>query len=337
MLGRRCAAGALAAACVASGLLVSSAPTSAATNLKHTPPGRVLVISANLREAYRGPDDILGRHYDDVEETKEISTFALRLKQRQSYKPDVLLLQEVVSPTARRVARAMTARFGDPYRAKVRPRKMFPRGVDANPLVERETAIVYNRATMEAVNRGGYFRIRQKDEDLKPSWRKRFRDNAHLLLREKGTRMTVATMSVHFLVLDAFVSFEQHVIRRAAWARRINRFMDRTYRKADVRVMGGDFNSRRCQTLPETLICDELGFWDAMTDRPRLDDSVFVRNSMSDSDIQQQAGTRKRIDYIFARPTTFAASHDLAYDKEIGDTNFISDHRYVRAIVGKRL
>lgn len=104
-----------------------------------SPRGQVLVVDANLLEAFGGAD---------VADAADMNNFVRRLVAQLPYAPDALLLQEVVGPSAENVARFMSAATGLEYDVALATypspsnRQVEVIGGDFNnrPCVERDVA-----------------------------------------------------------------------------------------------------------------------------------------------------------------------------------------------------
>ena len=126
-------------------------------------------------------------------------------------------------------------------------------------------------------------------------------------------------------------------------------FFQNKYPDAPIKVLGGEFNERRCTTRVETNDCkgpkpnSQSGttpLWRAITSDPyNFRDSVFAHNSSRPWDISRASPKLsnrggKRINFIFGKPAVHTGWHDLSYSERIFTPGFISDHRFISSIVG---
>lgn len=299
--------------------------------LKESPPGEVLVTDANLLEAFKK---------DDVADPTDMRNFARRLTGRVPYAPDALLLQEVVGPSARNVARFMSEETGYRYEVAVAPGESAFVGGGTN----RDTAIVLNMTTMRALDEGGFIRDEVGSKN---------KDHAYLLAKERRGGLRVPLVSVHLQPRPDFDS-------KGDSTRQIAAFVEQAYpspANRQAEVVAGDFNNRRCLdkafNRDEPYECRESPAYRVMTGDYGYTDAILAAGSPQDV---RHEGT-KRIDYIFTRGAVLAAASDLErnanftqrefreckalYNNGRGDeatgacaTDFYSDHRFVYALVG---
>lgn len=301
-----------------------------------SPPKQIQVVTQNLKEMHNECDQIRRCPVRDLASELELRNFARRLFRELTTVPDVVLLQEVIGRSARATARYLSKRFGGRYVAAVFPQRLYPRGLKARPLIKNNTAILVNTLTMRRMGRGGYFTVKVgRGEQARGDVRmgQRF---AHTVLRERQTGKRVAVMSVHFVPTDKFRSRSVAYRRKGAHARQTMRFFEKRYGHAPIRVVGGDFNNRRCESFQEQIVCDKTPFYEVMTKRPfRYTDSVFARHNRGNTDIRSTY-RYKRIDYVFTRGAVFEAWHDETYNTKRINRDWVADHRFVMAKVGLR-
>jgi Ca2+-binding RTX toxin-like protein len=308
--------------------------------MRPSPPGKIVVVNANLHEAHiRAYDSVEGYPLHDLNGYADLRNFAKRVKNKLSYAPDVLLHQEVLGRSARKTADLLSALTGYHYRAVIRPgRKLYPYGVDRDPYYKKNTAVIINTTTM-SFQRGGFFTIVQAAGDTPAGKNREGQFEAHALVREKQTGERVAVIAVHFRANKGiFVSNRKGNRRRAAWATEVSRFMKNKYPHAKLHVVGGEFGQARC--TPERLRCKRTRYYKVFTDQFGYKDAIYKANSTSLEDLRQQATSRRgkvrRIDYTFVRGTVFNASRDFTYDAAEFTSHFYSDHRFEWSVVGPR-
>jgi exonuclease III len=306
-----------------------------------SPPGKIMVVSANLREAHpHSIDDIRGTGVGDLQDLTELDNFGVHLREHLRYAPDVLLLQEVIVPSARHLARVLEENLNAPYRVVIAggdSNLMGPKGDDLKH--KRNTAILINEQTTEAVGDVGYLTVRMRRGDEPPYEPRIAQDQAHALLRERATGLEVATMSIHWSTTYHFANRRVATRRRQAWADKVTAFMRRTFPRADVTVIAGEFNFPRCKAFKETKNCTETQLWKTMTSPPNgFIDAVYATIRDSRRAFRYQVTNRSakqaRIDFIFAKAAVYRASRSADYDADKYTPGFVSDHRYDFAVVG---
>jgi hypothetical protein len=108
--------------------------------------GQVLVVAANLEEAWDPSDNA---------DSGDLKTFVRRVDRLAPHAPDILLLQEVTSRAAKKVARLLKRKASKTYSVAV-PAGSSPADVKKDKVVTRETAILINVRTMKRVGRRRY-------------------------------------------------------------------------------------------------------------------------------------------------------------------------------------
>ena len=299
------------------------------SGLKPTGPGRVLVIDANLKMAFREAH---------VQDTDRARLFVRRLlsdlREKEGHRPDVLLLQEVVKRTqsgpsggprsASAVANALSSSTGDPYRVVIAAGSVAsPAGTNDS----RETAIVANLETMRPPSVKGLVktpcprdnrwcrRARRQGRDS------RTRHHAYAVIEERGRggrRFPVAT--VHLLTTrknfgcpDQTGPCARGVARlKADWTRRIaDRLKGASGGSWSRAVIAGDFNNTRSDPFYDVL--GRRGFRDSL----------------------RGVSGAPPIDFIFTRRRLFEAGFDRRSGGEGKSFPYgYSDHRFLWARVG---
>lgn len=289
-----------------------------------SPPGRLLIVNNNLQEAFVA---------SDVADPSDLANFVRRLLDQTTYAPDALLLQEVVNSSAQTVARLMSESTGWTYQVVVAPGESVYQPSGENEQIIRDTAIVINTGTLEAVGEAGFMRSTYAAEDGLSGEPVRTKEHAFAAARVIGESATkVPLMSLHFVpTRNAFPDDETSWAYKDRWVDEIARFFDETYPapRWNTPFLAGDFNNRRCVSVDETRSCDTLAFWDSLTSTHGYSDAIFHGGS------EDEIGTRKRIDYMFGRFGSLTAASDLSYGSaERSDPAvFYSDHRLMWALV----
>ena len=285
-----------------------------------TPTGRVMVLDANLKEAF----DV-----DDVADDEDMKVFARRVRANVPFAPDVVLLQEVVGPSADVVARVLSTYLGRDYGVIIAPGQ----SASLTGNVRRDTAIVMNRDTMVRTlhegtrDTGGFYRASFPNADASDGTAEK-KDNAYIALRERedgGARLAVASM--HPMPADRYVSRDVAWGWNATYAAEITDLLRARYTAANTYVVAGDWNNRRCETTPESAVCTEAPFWTVLTGRGYTD-AVFSIHGVDTC-------MPKRIDYVFTTGRVIDADHDYTRPRGTteGDDGYYSDHSFVWALV----
>ena len=321
-----------------------------APRLPKSPEGEVVVISANLQEAFLP---------SDVQDSSEMRSFARRIRQLVQertilYAPDVLLLQEVASFSTTKLARFLKDATGYTYAITIGP-ELSPIVKDtAEHQIVRDTAILINAATMEVIGRKGFITSRYGAPESRNAAKPRWKQQAFAAVQEKTGGFSLALASVHFTPTEEMASEETAFARKGRWADAIARHLSEAFPKQHTRVIGGHFNNRRCTTKttepPEPVDCDPPGmggetpFWTALT-QPVAPfnylDAVFAIHGATDATLKSQyrkggGFVKKRIDFVFARAKVVFAAHDTTYGVRKSDADYISEHRLLWAQLQRR-
>ena len=302
---------------------------------------KVMVVSANLRESHPSwPDDITGAPYSDLDSMGELSNFVNHLGKTLPAPPDVLLLQEVIAPSAQETARLLAKKFGLPYRVVIVGGYTNQVGPKFDGFKHKQnTAILINTAQIEVVGKVGFMTLSARPGDWSLDAFGVAQEQAHALLEDRKSGEKLAVMSIHWPSTPKFVSMTQATLRRADFARRATKFMTEHFPAADIRVMGGEFNVNRCGIWRESLNCDEHPAYETITrQRHSFHDAVYTvsRHSLQafNRQVYNRKGVRHRIDYIFTTGKVITASRSIGYDEQKFTPKFFSDHRYDYAWIG---
>jgi hypothetical protein len=318
--------------------------------LLKSPDGEVVVVSANLQEAFEP---------DDVQDSSEMRSFASRIRDLVQtkaipYVPDVILLQEVASFSTTKLARFLKDATRFTYAILIGP-ELSPIVKDtAEHQIIRDTAILINAGTMEGVGRKGFITSRYGAPESRDMAKPRWKQHAFAAVQEKAGGFSLALASVHFTPTEEMATEETAFARKGRWADAIGRHLAEVFPRLHTRVIGGHFNNRRCLTKtidpPEPIDCDPPGpggeapFWSTLTQAVapfRYVDSVFAIHGASDASLKEQyrrgkGFVRKRVDFLFARAKVVLASHDTSYEAKKSGPDLISEHRLVWAQLQRR-
>ena len=305
-----------ASACALLGVL--SAPAAAAGASK-SPRNEILVVTANVREAWEPRD---------VRATWDMQNFVSRLLPRIPYRPDVLLLQEVTSGSAATIARLLGRATGNRYAVVVKPWAVAQRP-DGRMLYKRDTAIVINRATMQETKPGGYLTHRYARSDAVRGTPVQVVQTAYTVVHERRGRFDLPVSSSHFVMRRGTLRTEALDRRyRLRWSRDIAARLRRFQSKRKIlRVAGGDFNAERCWVEDSTGTCTKLlPWWKFLTETSRYSDALRERINVGG------------IDYVFGRGNVIRAGLDRTWTQaqrlDHDAPDFYSDHRFRWALVG---
>jgi endonuclease/exonuclease/phosphatase family metal-dependent hydrolase len=276
--------------------------SSAAAPPPVSPKGRVTVITANLQEGF---------NTRDLQNMSELKVFATRVLHVVHSRPDVLLLQEVNSKSAHRVARLFTRKTGQKYAVVADAGDKAFRETPTK-VIKSDTAIVINTGTMAKAGGSGYIVTRYKRPGSpKPEYKR----NARALVSERGGTISLAMATIH---VPGY-----RIGRRS---KRIARRLQHAYPSSSrhqLEVLGGDFNQVGTHYLSYGHMATDH-FWDLLTKGFHYVDSGYnVLESRSS-------------DYVFVRRGVRGAGVDRSYDPiaSRGTSSFYSDHKFRWAVVG---
>lgn len=293
------------------GLLGSIPPSSAGSD--QSPQGELLIVVNNLNE----DDDP-----SDLRRSPEAKVLARRVLDQVPYRPDVLLLQEVVSETARRVARVFSNKTGNTYEViRSCPLETSYIFITKRRRLNCETAILINRATIDVVDRGGFvkttYALKHAAEHVVT------RKHAHALLEKTGGSPRFAAMSVHWVRKNNIKGERRQFSYQDEWATKQADLLVDRYTSAAFRLMGGDLNQDRCAQEPSRNCQPLAPFYETLTGSTyNYIDAIRA--------IQPQGG----VDFVFSTAAVLDAGVDNSYNKNTTDPNeFYSDHRFRWALV----
>ena len=219
----------LVAALVMGALVAGSnafAGPSAASREAQTPLNTLVVVTANLNEAY---DD------KDLRSMKELAPFAGRVVASTPHDPDIMLLQEVRRASAEYVADKMSKETGDRYVVATKLSKE-PYRSTARKWIERDVAVVLNTKTMKSLGKSGVVTTPKpwgvKDKAM-------YKEHAYVLAQVRSTGDKIAALSLHFPPSPGDRS--SFPGKFSKWTRKVASAMKNKFPSA-TRVVGGDFN-----------------------------------------------------------------------------------------------
>ena len=295
--------------------------------LSPSPDGEILVLDANLQEAFIA---------SDVADPTDMQNFAHRAAELVPFAADVVLLQEVVGPSAAGVAGFLSDETGFTYQVAIAPGPTaFPQADEApDEQVQQETAILFNSETTKLVGERGYFETSYDPADGIEGQKAKTKLHAYAAVKDLQSKKVYPLMSLHFVPNQNFISDDVGWGYKQRWSRDATTFLDGVFPAPQWtgHVVGGDFNNRRCTTQVEARECETFPFWDVMTIDNGYADSIFTAGA------EEEIGTAKRIDYVFGRLDPRAAASDLAYDQadKSDPAVFYSDHRLIWTLLADR-
>lgn len=247
----------------ASGLLANAGSVLAdddgeeSSTLSESPPGKALVVDANLQEAFRKPD---------VANPQDMRNFARGLVSKVPYAPGILLLQEVRKKSTHNVAQFMSEETKYTYEVAIEPpvHPWVPEGA------KNDTGIVYNTGTMHVEDDGGFLRTTSGDGG---------KDHAYALLKENRGGLRVPVLSIHW----------PHGFDVMQRAKKTASFLLDEYPSPSDRhvpVIAGDFNKKRCHGGDswkwEARNCEPNDWYSLFTQKYDYSDVVLTANPLRD-------------------------------------------------------
>ena len=266
-------------------------PAEAGEGPHSTRPGRVLVVSANVRE--------IGLR--DIHETRDMWLFVHKVLRQAPAIPDVMLLQEVNGFSQARILAILSRQTHKRWKVVVGPPRHAFHFSGERYSIGLDTAILMNASTMKRIGSGGRFTTSYKPRYAAPGHRVMVKKHAHALLRRRHSRYRVAVASIHYPTTPAFESDEVSHMLKTRWNRKVAERMASLYPERSWRwrqIVGGDFNDQRCA---EMLFyhCPKSKAWTTMTRGLGYTDSIFCL---------ERAGSA--IDFIFTDGNTSDAGTD---------------------------
>ncbi len=279
-----------------------------------SPQGQVVVVTNNLHSNN-------GAELDDL---SEAGVFARRVLEDVPYRPDVILLQEVVRKSAKKVAAEFTTRTSDQY-VVVRSSPLS-RGwvrVSTNKVINTDTAIIINASTTELLDQGGWINMAVAASDV--AGEQVVRRTAYAMVTEIGSNVQMPVASLHFLRPSEMRTRELAFKYQEKWTTNIANLLRDKYPGGSLKVIAGDFNEDRCVNDPYPN-CEPLApYYAKLTGSPyNYVDTVWTM-------IRKGA-----VDHLFATGALLAAGADTDYDKAaaLGDpTEWYSDHIFHWALI----
>ena len=342
-----------------------------------------MVATINIQEKDVSPEG--GESLGDADTGNEVNVFAKEVFSEFTFPPDVILVQEVLAGSAARLRTALQEKLPGCTYELAFPANQNPGGVDlCQPValdnecashpglaIQRDTVILYNSQTMETVlpnttdnnNDGhtdsdlyaqGYFRTRYP-----AAWQGDgyfYRDQAFACVREKAGTARLPIVSLHYVQERRFDTEAHNNQRKDFWSQQLaNHLVDRCNWSTPpttpdtLKVIGGDFNIKRCPQQEETPHCgteSPLQWWTNLKNLKGYTDSVYVKNTNSIDEQETAMGDDPdpedgpRLDFVFVNGSgTCTATADTDYPfppRTNSPTNWVyySDHAYVKAMLG---
>jgi hypothetical protein len=291
--------------------LVGQAPAQAATAAT-SPDNRIVVVTANLREAWTP---------EDVADISDMQIFAGRVLAQTPYAPDALLLQEVSRTAAKNVASILSNRTGYTYtvaKAKKRTRKetRSAKHLWAN-------AILLNATTMQKLDNGGFIATGYSRDDSAGGVKPTVANSAYTFAGERGGGLKIALSSSHLAQQHQLKTERIANTYKKKWSEKIATKLKRAYggySSNRITSIGGDFNTQKCSG---GYPCHPLPFWRTLTS-----DGYGYRDTI------HETVNIGGVDYIFTSGGVINANLDSTYsDPKPSSRGFYSDHRFRWAVV----
>lgn len=310
----------LASAVCLLGLIVSGllAPQTAVAAPPTTPVNQVLVVTANLQEAFGDKD---------LRDLSEMTVFVDRVLAELGTRPDVLLLQEVRRKSAARVAALLTNRTGDQYAMAVAPPRRPVKTLSPRRSLHTDTGIVINTATMARASDPRFIATPYKYAHRRLTPRVIIKRHAYVLLTEKISGHRMPFTSVHYIHKRMLKSWTvQRYFNK--WAVALAENVKARF-PSDVAgsSIGGDFNHQRCRYEPEYNCQIEAPFYKTLTGTYDYTDSYRVATGMKNG---------LGVDFIFTHWTVDGAGKDKDYVPRLVEddpTKYYSDHQFRWALI----
>jgi endonuclease/exonuclease/phosphatase family metal-dependent hydrolase len=280
-----------------------------------SPPGKMVVVTSNLRAAWGAQSDMPVR----------MGRYVNRLLDQTPYFPDVLMLQEVKRSSADKVASLLSDRTGNRYVVAVRPPKV-PWHQTPKIRTETDSAIVINRTTTKKLDPGGYISLTFKRSDAAdPHTRVEVNQHARLSVAEVSGSLKLSVASVHF----QYKLLKNHSLWRTyqkKWAKKVTSKLSEKY-PGTRHTVGGDFNRTRCIVPGGPDTCKRNPFWRVFVNHHDYRDSIY--KVWRDGKKHLGLGG---VDFIFTKGDPTNARTDRDYNKK-ARSGFYSDHKFVWATV----
>jgi hypothetical protein len=256
----------------------------------------VVIVTINLEEGFN--------YGNDLRDMSEVNLFVTRLLKTFTRDPDVLLLQEVNSKSAHRVARLLTRKTGKTFRvAQDAGRRAWWQ--TKTRVYKADTAIVINSKTMKEIGSSGNI-VTTYDP---PTGKVEYKKNARALVRQRDGGLELALASVHIPGAGPYTTRVQKVANALAV-----KYGPATSQR--FHVLGGDFNRVGVLSGKSFGQIKTEKWWVWLTGGARnYNDSIY------------NVTRSKGVDYIFAKGGVLGAGVD-------GSKVAYSDHRFRWSFVG---
>ncbi|MDQ3985374.1 MAG: hypothetical protein M3280_02615 [Actinomycetota bacterium] len=314
--------GALVVASLFGGALTAALWGEKAKAAPRTDPGRILVVTINMQEAY-------GADTTDMRETRVFAEKALKVAPKR---PDVILLQEVKAKSAKKIRGYLSEKSGDRY-VLAAPPGVEPWSQTSRTVTKKDTGILLNSETMRKADSGGYFTTRIAQGDMAKGEKAEIHKHAFVKAVEKKTGLVVPLVSVHFTLNKLFRSHNLAERYKENWVGDISEALNQKYGtdEAMVKVIGGDFNLSQCPSSIDFDVCVED------PDRFLGHHKVLYAHSYVDTFWALHERIGKAIDLIYATADVVNSGvHSSGYTSNPSSPGFYSDHKLRWAHVASR-
>ncbi len=294
-----------------------AAPALAAERQADTPSpeGQLLVVTTNLKEAFDN---------GDIGDNSDMSAYVRRLLNQVPYIPDALLVQEMRRSSASVVARLMTNATGMSFRVAAKPGDP-PWTEKGNKIIDRETAIIINTATVQVLGRAGRFTTSYETADANPQEPVRVRHHRTLSILEINGGSSLSLASVHYVQNHFLESYAVGESYKAQWVQKTARILDDVSfaRGTQATVIGGDFNASRGTRDNQANHSHSAWLLGIIDDPYNFIDAVW--------EVTREGGP----DYLLTRAGVVDAGVDIYYDTQEAERSgyYYSDHRFRWALI----
>jgi hypothetical protein len=294
-----------ASACIAAVLFLATATLPASGDITKSNSRRsqtssasrpVAIVTINLEEGFN--------FGNDLRDMSEVNLFVARLLKALKRDPDVLLLQEVNSKSAHRVARLLTRKTGKTFRvAQDAGRRAWWQ--TKSRVYKADTAVIINSKTMKEIGSSGYI-VTTYDP---PAGKVEYKKNARALVRQRDGGLELALASVHIPGAGPYTKRVQKVAKELA-----TKYGPATSQR--FHVIGGDFNRVGVLSGKSFGQIKTEKWWIWLTGGARnYNDSIY------------NVTRSKGVDYLFVKGGVLGAGVD-------GSKVAYSDHRFRWSFVG---
>ncbi len=280
-----------------------------------SPEGELLVVTTNLKEAFDN---------GDIGDNSDMNAYVNRLLNQVPYIPDALLVQEVRRSSAATVAKLLSDATGMAFRVAAKPGEP-PWTEKGYKIIDRETAIIVNSATVEVLGRASRFTTSYPREDANPQEPVRVRHHRILSVRELNGGSSLSLASVHYVQNHFLESSSIGEYYKRQWVLKTARLLDEesANKGTQATLFGGDFNASRGMRDSQANHSHSSWLLGITEDPYNFLDAVW--------EVTREGGP----DYLLTRAGIVDAGVDIYYDSQEAQRAgyYYSDHRFRWAVI----